>query len=258
MNRKILALGIVITLIAGFVACKAIPKQEKPPTSEPTVQTESTQTDNIQTEAEDTTQQEESQEYVYNFEKYVYQYKTANDLSDEEILASVESEEALYQWLQDSGVTYAEAARDESFGCENVFIGRYLAWLVENDDTLSKAPEPETTTSTSTNDSTTSETAGTTGTTGTTGEVSAKDFLREDGTFDYDGYYAATGRTKEEVAERSKAATEATGGESLTGEEIAKMKQESEEFSDRVAEAFESGIVDQIYNEMQEEGRWVD
>ena len=255
MNRKILALGIVITLIAGFVACKAIPKQEKPPTSEPTVQTESTQTDNIQTEAEDTTQQEESQEYVYNFEKYVYQYKTANDLSDEEILASVESEEALYQWLQDSGVTYAEAARDESFGCENVFIGRYLAWLVENDDTLSKAPEPETTTSTSTNDSTTSETAGTTG---TTGEVSAKDFLREDGTFDYDGYYAALGTNTEEANKEFDKATEAAGLVTLTEEEQKRQLEESYEFGDRVAEAFESGIVDQIYNEMQEEGRWVD
>ena len=162
-------------------------------------------------ETEDTTQQEETEEYVYNFEKYVYQYKTANDLSDEEILASVESEEALYQWLQDSGVTYAEAARDESFGCENVFIGRYLAWLVENDDTLSKAPEPEVTESTSTNDSTTSET---TGTTSTTGEVSAKDFLREDGTFDADGYRAAIGITKEqEIADTEKAANGAIKSE---------------------------------------------
>lgn len=252
MNRKILALGIVITLIAGFVACKALTKTtENTPTSEPTVQTEIV----TDVETEDTTQQEETEEYVYNFEKYVYQYKTANDLSDEEILASVESEEALYQWLQDSGVTYAEAARDETFGCENVFIGRYLAWLVENDDTLSKAPEPEVTESTSTNDSTTSETAGTTS---TTGEVSAKDFLREDGTFDADGYRAAIGTTTEQAKEALDKATEATGGESLTGEEIAKIKQESYEFGDRVAEAFESGIVDQIYNEMQEEGRWVD
>ena len=73
MNRKILALGIVITLIAGFVACKAIPKQEKAPTAEPTVQTESTQTDNIQTEAEDATQQEETH---YDFDAYVAQYES--------------------------------------------------------------------------------------------------------------------------------------------------------------------------------------
>ena len=244
MNRKILALGIVITLIAGFVACKAIPKTtENTATSEPTVQT---------VQEENT---EESQEYVYDFEKYVYQYKTANDLSDEEILASVESEEALYQWLQDSGVTYAEAARDESFGCENVFIGRYLAWLVENDDTLSKAPEPEVTDSTSTNDSTTSETAGTTGTTGTTGEVSAKDFLREDGTFDYDGYYAALGFTKEEASESLE---KAANGAIKSEEDMKKQMEESYEFGDRVAEAFESGIIDEIYNELKEEGRWVD
>ena len=245
MNRKILALGIVITLIAGFVACKAIPKQEKAPTAEPTVQAEIV----TDVETEDATQQEETQEYVYNFEKYVYQYKTANDLSDEEILASVESEEALYQWLQDSGVTYAEAARDESFGCENVFIGRYLAWLVENDDTLSKAPEPETTTSTSANDSTTSETAG------TTGEVSAKDFLREDGTFDYDGYYAALGITKEQaMADTEKAANGAIKSE----EDMKKQMEQCEEFSQKVAEAFESGIVSQIREEMQAEGTWLD
>ena len=120
MNRKILALGIVITLIAGFVACKALTKTtENTPTSEPTVQTESTQTDNIQTEAEDTTQQEETH---YDFDAYTNQYKSDMGVTDEELLGNESLRDALYEWLLDGNISYEQAQQDKEAGCDNVLL----------------------------------------------------------------------------------------------------------------------------------------
>ena len=192
MNRKILALGIVITLIAGFVACKAIPKQEKAPTSEPTVQTESTQTDNIQTEAEDTTQQEETH---YDFDAYTNQYKSDMGVTDEELLGNESLRDALYEWLQDGNISYEQAQRDKEAGCDNVLLDDYLAWLSGNNNN-----ETTNETDNSTNQSTDTSTGenNTTSSGGVSSAVNSDKYLTEDGrvnldALEADGLFDASG-----------------------------------------------------------------
>ena len=185
MNRKILALGIVITLIAGFVACKAIPKTtENTPTSEPTVQTESTQTDNIQTEAEDTTQQEENH---YDFDAYTNQYKSDMGVTDEELLGNESLRDALYEWLLDGNISYEQAQRDKEAGCDNVLLDDYLAWLSGNNNN-----ETTNETDNSTNQSTDTSTGenNTTSSGGASSDVNSDKYLTEDGRVNLDALEA--------------------------------------------------------------------
>ena len=185
MNRKILALGIVITLIAGFVACKAIPKTtENTATSEPTVQTESTQTDNIQTEAEDTTQQEEAH---YDFDAYTNQYKSDMGVTDEELLGNESLRDALYEWLLDGNISYEQAQQDKEAGCDNVLLDDYLAWLSGNNNN-----ETTNETDNSTNQSTDTSTGenNTTSSGGVSSAVNSDKYLTEDGRVNLDALEA--------------------------------------------------------------------
>ena len=185
MNRKILALGIVITLIAGFVACKALTKTtENTPTSEPTVQTESTQTDNIQTEAEDTTQQEETH---YDFDAYTNQYKSDMGVTDEELLGNESLRDALYEWLLDGNISYEQAQRDKEAGCDNVLLDDYLAWLSGNNNN-----ETTNETDNSTNQSTDTSTGenNTTSSGGVSSAVNSDKYLTEDGRVNLDALEA--------------------------------------------------------------------
>ena len=185
MNRKILALGIVITLIAGFVACKAFSKTtENTPTSEPTVQTESTQTDNIQTEAEDPTQQEETH---YDFDAYTNQYKSDMGVTDEELLGNESLRDALYEWLLDGNISYEQAQRDKEAGCDNVLLDDYLAWLSGNNNN-----ETTNETDNSTNQSTDTSTGenNTTSSGGVSSDVNSDKYLTEDGRVNLDALEA--------------------------------------------------------------------
>ena len=185
MNRKILALGIVITLIAGFVACKALTKTtENTPTSEPTVQTESTQTDNIQTEAEDTTQQEETH---YDFDAYTNQYKSDMGVTDEELLGNESLRDALYEWLLDGNISYEQAQRDKEAGCDNVLLDDYLAWLSGNNNN-----ETTNETDNSTNQSTDTSTGenNTTSSGEVSNTVNSDKYLTEDGRVNLDALEA--------------------------------------------------------------------
>ena len=180
MNRKILALGIVITLIAGFVACKAIPKQEKPPTSEPTVQTEIV----TDVETEDTTQQEESH---YDFDAYTNQYKSDMGVTDEELLGNESLRDALYEWLLDGNISYEQAQRDKEAGCDNVLLDDYLAWLSGNNNN-----ETTNETDNSTNQSTDTSTGenNTTSSGEVSNAVNSDKYLTEDGRVNLDALEA--------------------------------------------------------------------
>lgn len=185
MNRKILALGIVITLIAGFVACKALTKTtENTPTSEPTVQTESTQTDNIQTEAEDTTQQEETH---YDFDAYTNQYKSDMGVTDEELLGNKSLRDALYEWLLDGNISYEQAQRDKEAGCDNVLLDDYLAWLSGNNN---NETTNETDNSTNQSTDTTTGANNTTSSGGVSSAINSDKYLTEDGRVNLDALEA--------------------------------------------------------------------
>lgn len=238
MNRKILALGIVITLIAGFVACKAIPKQEKPPTSEPTVQTESTQTDNIQTEAEDTTQQEETH---YDFDAYTNQYKSDMGVTDEELLGNESLRDALYEWLLDGNISYEQAQRDKEAGCDNVLLDDYLAWLSGNNNN-----ETTNETDNSTNQSTDTATGAnnTTSSGGVSSAVNSDKYLTEDGrvnldALEADGLFDASGGMGDGISwtteEDNRAAEEAAQG-------INERLQDTEAFEAFINELRDRGV----------------
>lgn len=235
MNRKILALGIVITLIAGFVACKAIPKTtENTATSEPTVQTESTQTDNIQTEAEDTTQQEETH---YDFDAYVAQYESDNNLTDEQIAADEALKTEMFEWMQDAGVEAGLAVNDQYAGCKNIFLNDYIQWLREQQgvQVVQDYVEP------ATEDGLDSYGLR---------EPKFEDFVDENGNYDEDAYFEAMDEYLKKVGELTQAAmdkaAEELGGETLTGEALDEWNREGEEFGKKAAEAIESGRVDAI------------
>ena len=236
MNRKILALGIVITLIAGFVACKAIPKQEKAPTAEPTVQTESTQTDNIQTEAEDTTQQEETH---YDFDAYTNQYKSDMGVTDEELLGNESLRDALYEWLLDGNISYEQAQRDKEAGCDNVLLDDYLAWLSGNNN---NETTNETDNSTNQSTDTTTGANNTTSSGGVSNAVNSDKYLTEDGRVNLDAL----------EADGLFDASEGIEGGSWTTEEDIRASEEAaqginERFQD--TEAFEA-----VINELRDRG----
>ena len=230
MNRKILALGIVITLIAGFVACKAIPKQEKAPTAEPTVQAEIV----TDVETEDTTQQEETH---YDFDAYVAQYESDNNLTDEQIAADEALKVGMFEWMQDAGVEAGLAVNDQYAGCKNIFLNDYIQWLGKQQgvQVVQDYLEPATD-----------------GKVGEFGieEPQSSDFFDEDGNFDKDGYLKAIDEYKKKVGEADSAHTEKVaeelGMETLTGEALDERNREAEEFSKKAVEAFESGRVDAI------------
>lgn len=238
MNRKILALGIVITLIAGFVACKAIPKQEKAPTAEPTVQTESTQTDNIQTEAEDTTQQEESH---YDFDAYVAQYESDNNLTDEQIAADEALKVGMFEWMQDAGVEAGLAVNDQYAGCKNIFLNDYIQWLGKQQGVHEEPAYVEP----ATEDGLDSYGLR---------EPNVDDYIDEMGNFDEEGYNKALDEYMKKVGEASSAHTEKVaeelGGTLLTGEALDEWNREGEEFGKKVAEVIENGTVDAILDEV--------
>ncbi|WP_395149970.1 hypothetical protein [uncultured Allofournierella sp.] len=216
MNRKILALGIVITLIAGFVACKALTKTtENTPTSEPTVQTESTQTDNIQTEAEDTTQQEETH---YDFDAYTNQYKSDMGVTDEELLGNESLRDALYEWLLDGNISYEQAQQDKEAGCDNVLLDDYLAWLSGNNN---NETTNETDNSTNQSTDTTTGANNTTSSGGVSSAVNSDKYLTEDGrvnldALEADGLFDASGGMGDGISwtteEDNRAAEEAAQG----------------------------------------------
>ena len=239
MNRKILALGIVITLIAGFVACKAIPKTtENTPTSEPTVQTESTQTDNIQTEAEDATQQEETH---YDFDAYVAQYESDNNLTDEQIAADEALKVGMFEWMQDAGVEAGLAVNDQYAGCKNIFLNDYIQWLGKQQGVQGAQDYVE---------PATDDKVGSFG----IKEPQSSDFFDEDGNFDKDGYLKAIDEYDKKVGEADSAHTdkvvEELGGTKLTGEALDEWNREGEEFGKKAAEAIENGTVDAILDEV--------
>lgn len=237
MNRKILALGIVITLIAGFVACKAIPKQEKAPTAEPTVQTESTQTDNIQTEAEDTTQQEETH---YDFDAYTNQYKSDMGVTDEELLGNESLKGALYEWLLDGNISYEQAQRDKEAGCDNVLLDDYLAWLSGNNN---NETTNETDNSTNQSTDTTTGANNTTSSGGVSSAVNSDKYLTEDGrvnldALEADGLFDASGGMGDGISWR-------------TEEDI----RASEEFGQKVHESFQdTEAFEAFINELRDRG----
>ena len=181
MNRKILALGIVITLIAGFVACKAIPKTtENTATSEPTVQAEIV----TDVEAEDTTQQEETH---YDFDAYTNQYKSDMGVTDEELLGNESLRDALYEWLLDGNISYEQAQRDKEAGCDNVLLDDYLAWLSGNNN---NETTNETDNSTNQSTDTTTGTNNTTSSGGVSSAVNSDKYLTEDGRVNLDALEA--------------------------------------------------------------------
>ena len=211
MNRKILALGIVITLIAGFVACKAIPKQEKPPTSEPTVQTEIV----TDVETEDPTQQEETH---YDFDAYTNQYKSDMGVTDEELLGNESLRDALYEWLLDGNISYEQAQRDKEAGCDNVLLDDYLAWLSGNNN---NETTNETDNSTNQSTDTTTGANNTTSSGGVSSAVNSDKYLTEDGrvnldALEADGLFDASGGMGDGISwtteEDNRAAEEAAQG----------------------------------------------
>lgn len=238
MNRKILALGIVITLIAGFVACKAIPKTtENTATSEPTVQTESTQTDNIQTEAEDTTQQEETH---YDFDAYTNQYKSDMGVTDEELLGNESLRGALYEWLLDGNISYEQAQRDKEAGCGNVLLDDYLAWLSGNNNQTTN----ETDNSTNQSTDTTTGANNTTSSGGVSSAVNSDKYLTEDGrvnldALEADGLFDASGGMGDGISwtteEDNRAAEEAAQG-------INERLQDTEAFEAFINELRDRGV----------------
>ena len=237
MNRKILALGIVITLIAGFVACKALTKTtENTPTSEPTVQTESTQTDNIQTEAEDTTQQEETH---YDFDAYTNQYKSDMGVTDEELLGNESLRDALYEWLLDGNISYEQAQRDKEAGCDNVLLDDYLAWLSGNNN---NETTNETDNSTNQSTDTTTGANNTTSSGGVSSAVNSDKYLTEDGRVNLDALEADGLFDASEGIE---------GGSWRTEEDIRASEEAAQGINERLqdTEAFEA-----VINELRDRG----
>ena len=238
MNRKILALGIVITLIAGFVACKAIPKTtENTATSEPTVQAEIV----TDVETEDPTQQEEAH---YDFDAYTNQYKSDMGVTDEELLGNESLRDALYEWLQDGNISYEQAQQDKEAGCDNVLLDDYLAWLSGN----TSAGENTNQTTNETDNSTNQSTDTSTGENNTTssGEVSnavnSDKYLTEDGRVNLDALEADGLFDASEGIE---------GGSWRTEEDI----RASEEFGQGVHERFQdTEAFEAVINELRDRG----
>ena len=212
MNQKILALGIVITLIAGFVACKALTKTtENTPTSEPTVQTEIV----TDVETEDTTQQEETH---YDFDAYTNQYKSDMGVTDEELLGNESLRDALYEWLLDGNISYEQAQQDKEAGCDNVLLDDYLAWLSGNNN---NETTNETDNSTNQSTDTTTGANNTTSSGGASSDVNSDKYLTEDGrvnldALEADGLFDASGGMGDGISwtteEDNRAAEEAAQG----------------------------------------------
>ena len=234
MNRKILALGIVITLIAGFVACKAIPKQEKAPTAEPTVQAEIV----TDVEAEDATQQEETH---YDFDAYVAQYESDNNLTDEQIAADEALKIGMFEWMQDAGVEAGLAVNDQYAGCKNIFLNDYIQWLGKQQGVHEEQAYVEP----ATEDGLDSYGLR---------EPNSLDFYDKDGNFDKEGYIKALDEYNRKRGEATEAAidkaAEELGGTLITGEALDEWNREGEEFGKKVAEVIENGTVDAILDEV--------
>ena len=235
MNRKILALGIVITLIAGFVACKAIPKTtENTATSEPTVQAEIV----TDVETEDPTQQEETH---YDFDAYTNQYKSDMGVTDEELLGNESLRDALYEWLLDGNISYEQAQRDKDAGCDNVLLDDYLAWLSGNTSAGETTNETTNETDNSTNQSTDTTTGAnnTTSSGGVSSAVNSDKYLTEDGRVNLDALEADGLFDASEGIE---------GGSWRTEEDI----RASEEAAQGINEIIASGKADEVIDRFLE------
>ena len=235
MNRKILALGIVITLIAGFVACKAIPKTtENTATSEPTVQAEIV----TDVETEDPTQQEETH---YDFDAYTNQYKSDMGVTDEELLGNESLRDALYEWLLDGNISYEQAQQDKEAGCDNVLLDDYLAWLSGNTSAGETTNQTTNETDNSTNQSTDTTTGAnnTTSSGGVSSAVNSDKYLTEDGRVNLDALEADGLFDASEGIE---------GGSWRTEEDI----RASEEAAQGINEIIASGKADEVIDRFLE------
>ena len=231
MNQKILALGIVITLIAGFVACKAIPKTtENTATSEPTVQAEIV----TDVETEDTTQQEETH---YDFDAYVAQYESDNNLTDEQIAADEALKTEMFEWMQDAGVEAGLAVNDQYAGCKNIFLNDYIQWLGKQQGVHEEPAYVEP----ATEDGLDSYGLR---------EPNVDDYIDEMGNFDEEGYNKAVDEYLRKEGEADSAHTEKVveelGGETLTGEALDEWNREGQENANKIAEMWKDGTLDEV------------
>ena len=231
MNRKILALGIVITLIAGFVACKAIPKTtENTATSEPTVQAEIV----TDVETEDATQQEETH---YDFDAYVAQYESDNNLTDEQIAADEALKTEMFEWMQDAGVEAGLAVNDQYAGCKNIFLNDYIQWLGKQQGVHEEPAYVEP----ATEDGLDSYGLR---------EPNVDDYIDERGNFDKEGYNKALDEYLRKEGQADSAHTEKVveelGGTLITGEALDEWNREGQENANKIAEMWKDGTLDEV------------
>lgn len=149
----------------------------------------------------------------FDFDISVETYKVTQGVTEEELLADQAKKEGMFEWFYDGAVNYAQALMDKDNGCENVFLAEYLQWAGDKakaeNPEAIPTPQPET----------------------DTGDTSGEWIQNPDGTTTF------TGDPSE------------LGMETLTDEEAAEWKKQSDEYSKEVADAITSGRADEIIRE---------
>lgn len=152
----------------------------------------------------------------FDFDISVETYKVTQGVTEEELLADQAKKEGMFEWFYDGAVNYAQALMDRDNGCENIFLDEYLQWAGDKakaeNPEAIPTPQPET----------------------DTGDTSGEWIQNPDGTTTFTGDPSELGMYKP------------------SDEEAAKLKEDSYEAGEGIAEIIISGEAEEMYKNVLE------
>lgn len=225
MNKKIIIPVIVIIILAivGLAySLKGTPTKTPTPTETP--ETAATPSPTATPESTPTVIPVSDEGLQYKFDLYVETYKYDNNVTDDDLRNNQDTRYAMFNWIWQSGYTYADAETEQADGCTNEFVQQYIDWYYAfSNGTLD------------TGDTTTTDNGSSTGSSGWYEDT--------------DGDMVISG----DAYERMKEQVEAQGGEILETQEDA--DRENAEVRENSEKLYEGLTSDELKNQLDELNR---
>ena len=129
MNKKIIIPGIVVILLVVIglaYGLKSTPASTPTPTETP--ETAATPAPTATPEPTPTATPVSDEGLQYKFDLYVETYKYENNVTDDDLRNDQDTRYAMFNWIWQSGYTYANAEAEQADGCTNEFVQQYIDW----------------------------------------------------------------------------------------------------------------------------------
>lgn len=143
MKKWIVAAVVVVIIIAAAVWYKA----GSAPAVAETPETAATPAPTATPEPTPTATPVSDEGLQYKFDLYVETYKYDNNVTDDDLRNNQDTRYAMFNWIWQSGYTYADAETEQADGCTNEFVQQYIDWYYAfSNGTLDTGDTSDTTT----------------------------------------------------------------------------------------------------------------